>query len=343
MTNLDPNQNIFDITIAKVKNSASTIRRTVVWSFPIKLALSGLIGALGGSSLLGIFSEYANYFYAMSYGIRPPIEGIPYLKASVTLISLALLTSGAILFAFTILLFKWFAISTNSLSRGIRISLTKGKGSFFRRLSTSIKRNDVTRVFKEKPWWFRCLGSFVTGAIIYGVFEAFQLFFPPRPSIADTINIITAAYTVFACIAFITITQPSSIKWVATLTTLAYFSAWLIFLFTPNYYSHFLRLVGYGGGLPVSIELREKSTSDLSMDKNLHLIIRTTEAFILLNDSTNQFIEIPKDQIRSIRHSTGGLDNLTPYLPTTKQQALQAQSPKVPATENSQPPLPTTR
>ncbi len=49
-----------------------------------------LLTVLGGSGLLGILSEFATYSYAIYYGFRPPVEGIPYLRVTITLVSFVL-------------------------------------------------------------------------------------------------------------------------------------------------------------------------------------------------------------------------------------------------------------
>ncbi|RMM41901.1 hypothetical protein ALQ77_03195 [Pseudomonas corrugata] len=310
-----PEVNIFDSILLKTKKIIIFAWSSLSWSLPIKLIIGALLGALGGSSILGLLSEYATYFYAISYGVRPPIEGIPYLKASVTLINLAFLISGSLIYCLTILAFKIFAKLNNWTSYLVK---WRPNSRIPRLLMTF--NPDLSEYFKNKPWWLGWAAAIATGTIIYSIF--FIIAYPQnltkiRP---DILNIAIISYSIFAAFAFITLIRPSTIKWIALITTAIYFSAWVVFLFNPNYYSNLLRLVGYGGGIPVTIELIDSTSSKNNLDKKLYLIIRSTEAFILLNDSTNQFIEIPKNQIKMIKHDTGGLDYLLPYLPTIDQQ-----------------------
>jgi hypothetical protein len=65
---------------------------------PIRLALSGVVGAISGSGLLGFLSEYATYSYAIRYGLRVPVEGAPYLGSAVSAISLSMALTAVIFF-----------------------------------------------------------------------------------------------------------------------------------------------------------------------------------------------------------------------------------------------------
>ena len=67
-------------------------------ALPIRLLLGGVISGLGGSGLVGFLSEYAAYSYAVFYGIRPPLEGIPYLRVAVTTATLVVFMGSAALF-----------------------------------------------------------------------------------------------------------------------------------------------------------------------------------------------------------------------------------------------------
>ena len=83
----------------------------VPWSISAKLVLSSLLGLFGAAGLLGYLSKYATYNNAIHFGIRPPLEGIPYLRPAVAFGSLFLLLSGAAIFmliAFVLRLFAWY-------------------------------------------------------------------------------------------------------------------------------------------------------------------------------------------------------------------------------------------
>ena len=69
----------------------------------VKLAVGALIGLIAGPGLLGYVSEYATYWFAFHEGIRPPLEGIPYLRTAVTTSSFALALLSALAFIVALL------------------------------------------------------------------------------------------------------------------------------------------------------------------------------------------------------------------------------------------------
>jgi hypothetical protein len=66
--------------------------------FPLRLAVGGFVTLVAGT-WLGFVAEYAAYRWAIYYGMRPPLEGIPYLKVAVTGLSVCILFGGAIVYA----------------------------------------------------------------------------------------------------------------------------------------------------------------------------------------------------------------------------------------------------
>ena len=68
------------------------------WSLPRRILVSILVGFIAGPGLIGFLSEYATYLYALGADVRPPVEGIPYLRASVTLFSMTLATLVGLIF-----------------------------------------------------------------------------------------------------------------------------------------------------------------------------------------------------------------------------------------------------
>lgn len=69
--------------------------------FLIQIFIKSVVSALIGSSFLSIFAEYSTYFYAIKIGVRPPFEGIPFLKSIVGITSfLAILVFNFFLYYF---------------------------------------------------------------------------------------------------------------------------------------------------------------------------------------------------------------------------------------------------
>lgn len=273
------------------------------WTLPLKLILGALLGALGGAGVLGFLSEYATYSYALYFGFRPPLEGIPYLKASVTLLSFVLLVGAALAFITSIGIlrqFRWIAFAPiKYISKWIS-----------RRVWRRVRHAEM--LMRRRPIKFKLglalLGGISTAGMLYVVGKSTSIsdpFSDPRwvaLSGAYGFVVVFCTYEVRA------------IRVVAWLSTCAYFCAWLYLLFTPSYYANFLRTVGYGGGLPVIVELREQPELPGKLLSGF-LMLRTSEAMMIFMPGTPSVVEVPRDQIHTIRHAAGGLRNLTYRMP----------------------------
>ena len=100
----------------RIKN---IIDRYAALSVLFKLLISSSIGILAGASFIGFISEYATYYYAISYGVRLPVEGVPYLSITITLISILILVSSITTFAILSLYFK---LSDESIEKVLNYS-----------------------------------------------------------------------------------------------------------------------------------------------------------------------------------------------------------------------------
>lgn len=281
------------------------------WSIPIKLMLSALLGILGGAGLLGYLSEYATYNYAIFYGFRPPLEGIPYLRPAVAFGSLFLLLSGALVFALIALALRTFVWYFDALPRIASLPL--------RLLGARTERHEwrmgnLLNSIRRRPTWQVLLFSAMLPAAVIGLFAAMDVAIPRDRSVRA---IDDAGFLVFMSVYLLAIAlavlRPNTIWWTAILVTVVYFGACVYLLFTPTKYSEFLRLLGYGGGISVRIELRDDK-GGLNSDAGVQqLMLRTTEAVILYDRSRGSFSEIPRDQVHRIVHDVGGMRRL-PYL-----------------------------
>ena len=69
-------------------------------SLGVRLAIGGLVGAIGSSTVIGFLAEYGAVNYALAYGARLPTEGVPYLRYAVTGISFTLFLIAAVVLLF---------------------------------------------------------------------------------------------------------------------------------------------------------------------------------------------------------------------------------------------------
>ncbi len=122
------------------KNKLVEIKSNLAWLFsytlPIKVIFGFLLTALGSASVLGLLSEFAVYNYALVNGFRVPVEGIPYLKPTVTLISLVAIGVALLGFATTYLFTKFTALFMYAPDKFMSLAL-----SYF-----NIKQSEISKV-----------------------------------------------------------------------------------------------------------------------------------------------------------------------------------------------------
>ncbi len=92
--------------------------KTWFWALPVwkRAILSSIIGAIGGSSIIGFFNTYALYYHALCQGFRVPIEGVEYINLAVSLMSFAIIIVSVL---GTIILYQTFNVLTYSILRVI--------------------------------------------------------------------------------------------------------------------------------------------------------------------------------------------------------------------------------
>ncbi|MGJ7523748.1 hypothetical protein ACSFA0_24955 [Variovorax sp. LT1P1] len=127
---------------------------------------------------------------------------------------------------------------------------------------------------------------------------------------------LTLAAFIYGFLVLLCTFNPGVIRPVGWVCTFAYFCVWLYLLFTPTTYGLFLRTVGYGGGLPVTVEIREHPESPVQPLSGF-LMLRTTEAMMIFmpGTTTPDVVEVPRDLVRAIRHPAGSLRNLKYRMP----------------------------
>lgn len=306
----------FGITPSELSNSFSKFKELVQWSLPIKLTLSALVGTLGGAGLLGYLSEYATYSYAIHFGIRPPLEGIPYLKATVAIGSFLLLLSSALFFALTCFLFRLLLLASREAANLVEYLFSKIWG----RRQSRLHLFDHTHPLQPMtmldviPLLFVFMAFF---SIVIPILDSSTVASFRESSFGKGITsiVILVVFGSYGAAVIFPAIYVRGLWWIGMIFTLLYFTVLVSLLFSPNQYSTFLRLIGYGGGLPVLIQLTDETPADINSSRELHLMLRTTEAFILYDNDHDKFVEIPKDQVRRITHASNGLQNLWYILP----------------------------
>jgi len=276
---------------------------------PLKFVISALLGVIGSAGLLGFLSEYATYSYAIYYGMRPPLEGIPYLRPAVAFGFLFLVLSAALLFFaifFALRLVVWYPDA-------IRVQLNKIEKVFGigGRLQSTFLGYLLNRI-RTAPAWAVFLGSVMLSALIVIVFALSRSDSQAVLNRTESVQVLVVVFLYILAL-FMAVVRPSTIWWTSAVVVGSYLLMCIFLLFTPVRYSELLRTLGYGGGLTVIVELRE--AGETTSNEPLQLMLRTNEAIILHDPSNRRFVEIPREQVRRIFHATGGTRSLPYALP----------------------------
>lgn len=244
------------------------IRYYVDIPLPWKVGLAALLLITGGSAAIGFIGQFATYLYAFRYGARIPMEGVPFLPLTISIISGIYLTLSA---CFILLAY----LPTQFIFRRSR------------------KRVRFPRVEKVINWTYLLALPFLVywSEIELAKFLSIEL----TPFDRNALLVFSAiglpiAYWVQRYVG-------GDLKRMNRLLLVGYifllFSA-LSFLFSPIFDS-FLRVTRFGGGIEVTLK---RSNGDI-LKANLFLL--TAKAAIMI--SGNTFKEIPSGSITEIDYS----------------------------------------
>jgi len=236
------------------------------WALPLKFLVSAALGAVAGSSVLGFLLEYATYSYSLAYGFRPPVEGIPYLRAILTGASFALLVTGS------------------ALAAGILHLMRDRQGLAFKVSNTT---HLVLGVF-----FLACLGVALVLWLSCRLFAPQQLCSALPLSLGSLpLGFLIGALLGAAAAAFAA-WRPNLVWWFSLSAVAIYYLSVVGIMFSPSYYAALLRYTGFGGGLPVSLEV-EPRRDRVSVEVRGHLMLRTSSTLVLFAADEARFHEYP--------------------------------------------------
>lgn len=231
-------------------------------SFPIKILVTALVSSLGGGTYIAFTAEFASYLYALNLGFRPPFEGIPYLRVAVIVLAAALSLSFAL---YSILVFYISrAIIKSSPIRDENKKLAIFLISLFSIILTIL----IGILFFSKEDYPKLI------TMITAIFGALL------PIFDNKIKSKTFSYVIIACVGLTILLAPLSL-----------YNSWV--------YATFLRVLGYGGGIPVDVVV---TSGDNVIAYQGSLLLRTTDSvFVYDIGGERQIDEIPLQQIIRIR------------------------------------------
>lgn len=280
------------------------INKYLELSLPLKLIVGAILGIIAGPGLIGFLSEYATYAYALRIGIRPPLEGIPYLSATVTAGSLFLAVSAALVFILARMIVARIAGSIISLFRDVSTSANKLATFFHVLFKIKLQKTEHDEIIgkiksiRTKNALLLSVGiSLVTAIAIYFLESNF-----PQSKNSNPLHFAVFMFC-FSFIAFLTLWREATIWWVAIGASVLFYVLSFYFILSIDHYSNFLRVVGYGGGVKVSIDykIQDKHVNP----KEYYLLIRTSESLIALEEDKITVTEIPINTISNINYEIG--------------------------------------
>jgi hypothetical protein len=289
-----------------IERAITSLKRVSDWVWPVKFLVGAALGALAGGGLLSFLLETATHSYAISYGFRPPVEGLPYLRT--------LVSSGSV-----ILLIAASIVAT------LVIGLLGGFVRFMARIPSPKERFDPTTT----PLWKAMLISIAYSLFVAGVLYLSQRYNLPEskerpycmwpliscdPDPTDVVEIVLLSLILNLPLALVFF-RPA-LSWVAA----ASFIVWYYFglganILPPDGYARLLRSTGFGGGVSVSVDFLAGDSGCINESFSGNLLLRTTETLILYDATCGKIAEVTARCVQRITYTSGGLSNLPHKLP----------------------------
>lgn len=274
-------------------------------SIPAKLTIGTIISIVAGPGLLGFATEYATHNYAISIGIRPPFEGIPYLASTIAFGSLLLSVICSIIFIIIRYTMKplfrvYFYLSCRFLNMlSVKAPSRKNSSPKAEKFSTKIAIQHLSRMDAKTTLFFIANFSFMMAAML--------LVFSYRGDYNYYSDVYSYNYTYAILFFFVTfavsfiivfsLLRPIILWFIAGFSALAVYSLVLINMFNSAQYENFLYAVKYGGGVNVTIQY----TDPLLEEKNGWLMLRSTESLTLFDTNKNP-VEVFLANVRTITY-----------------------------------------
>lgn len=260
-------------------------------TIPIKIVVGAIFGVIAGPGLITYLSEYATYFYAINLGIRPPLEGIPYLSATVAFLSLILAVTAAMIFIITRLSLAFVSAQLIDFVRMVAVIFDEGFEEYKEKGGRFVKWLTLSDSLEK----IRNLSFLRVLVLIIFVFVIFYLLFGVLIYEKEKEgNAATWFFSAYTSIAILTLWRKWFTYLVGVLAAISFYVfSWQV-LFDFENQEKFLRVIGYGGGIPIRVELQKEG------NEKINLYLRTTTALLGLDISNNENVEIPLANVKKI-------------------------------------------
>lgn len=262
-------------------------KKIAPFTLPTKLIIGYFITALGSASIIGFLSEFATYAYAVDNGFRLPVEGIPYLKPTISFISLMIIFTSTIAFFGAYIFVKTTAFIFSSPEylfkipfRIIQRILKKDETII---INVRLSLNDTSA---SKAAILSSIASLLATGMFYYMFEI------NKDSIHTLHWWVYCLFFVCTFSTYLSAFNKSYVKYIASSIAALSVVTIIILMFNPLIYSKFLFATGFGGGRPTTIYTNNESDKTISGE----LLIKSNEIYFL-KSTDNSIIEYPTKNV----------------------------------------------
>lgn len=281
-------------SLAAPQTWLNALKSVANWVWPAKFLVGSVLSIIAGGGVLSFLLENATHLYALTYGFRPPVEGLPYLRTLIATGSAILLLLAALIAA-------------------VLLGLLGGLARFGAKRSDR-GAGDLTKV----RLWVAILVSIVGWLLLSGLLLYLErhrapidpycgwplLFCEPRPTLTGSYF----AYSFAITFPLVFMLFRPAFAWVATSGAIAAYYVWVSSnILPPSEYARLLRSTGFGGGLSVAVETAQSETGCSTSGVNGYLMLRTTENFIIYEQQSSRIIELPVRCVSRVSHGSGGM------------------------------------
>jgi hypothetical protein len=293
-----------------VARFSDLLRRYFEYALPIRLAIGGVITLIAGTGF-GFIAEYAAYSWAIYYGIRPPLEGIPYLKIAVTGLTAVIFFGGAALYFFAHAAAGALLNYVSAVHRKI-----SGYEKTLDRLLSAPESSHVSDWMLEKFKSLSFTAALLTSASISFGFVALIALISHFQNLPPKTAAENSGLFLLLLLGLLLLWNKNSQTWFAIISVFILTIGVPAAFFHVDSYSRLLRLLGYGGGLPIIVVVVEDPGSNRDRTQvDGYLMLRTTSALLVYEPAKNRIREISLQQVLFLDHAARPLSERHPKLP----------------------------
>jgi hypothetical protein len=271
----------------RILKAIDLVKTIIPFTLPVKLVVGYFITALGSASVIGFLSEFATYTYAVENGFRLPVEGIPYLKPTISFISLMIIFTSTIVFFLAYTFVRITAFILNSPERLIKapieLILRIFKKNKVTNIDVGLSLNDVSAY---KAVLLSSLASLLATGMLYYAFEI------PEHSHYRLHWWTYCMFYVCTLSTYMSAFNKSYVKYIASSIAALSVITIIALMFNPYIYSRFLFLTGFGGGIPTTIYINNTSDKTISGE----LLIKSNEIYFL-RSTDGSIVEYPTKNV----------------------------------------------